>query len=135
MRRLAVILAAIGFIVAVPVNVLVANPGIGGDPIYEEEDYFSALLLQVDPDKKKDDAFVRQDYCVSCWPNRPADIFSFWRMKLVDKTKPKTPREVLIEFFDNLRQPDFQPPAEVNLTEDIKVKVIYLYCKITAGSL
>jgi len=40
-RRLAVILAAIGFIVGVPTNVL-ANPSIGGDPVHTDQDYFSA---------------------------------------------------------------------------------------------
>jgi len=42
MKRLAVILAAIGFIVGVPTNVLAINPSIGGDPVHTEEDYFSA---------------------------------------------------------------------------------------------
>lgn len=43
MRRLAVILAAVGFIVAVPHTASAVNPGIdGSDPIHTEEDYYSA---------------------------------------------------------------------------------------------
>jgi len=40
MRRLAVLVAAMALIVAVPVDVL-AVPDIGGDPIHTQEDYFS----------------------------------------------------------------------------------------------
>jgi hypothetical protein len=37
-----VILPAMAFIAAVPVSALAANPDIGGDPVYTEQDYFSA---------------------------------------------------------------------------------------------
>ncbi len=42
MRRLAVILAAMALITAVPIGTVAANPNIGGDAVHEEEVYFSA---------------------------------------------------------------------------------------------
>lgn len=42
MRRLAVVLATTVLIGGAPVSTMAANPDIGGDPIYTEQDYFTA---------------------------------------------------------------------------------------------
>ena len=42
MRRLAIVLAAVIVAAGIPVTAMAVNPDIGGDPVYTEEDYFSA---------------------------------------------------------------------------------------------
>lgn len=50
---------------------------------------------------------VRQDFCTNCWEKRTASgeepPFSFWQTKISTPPEPpKTPRQVLLTFFDNL---------------------------------
>ena len=42
MRRLSIVLAAVIVAAGIPVTAVAQNPDIGGDPVYTEEDYFSA---------------------------------------------------------------------------------------------
>jgi len=96
----------------------------GLDP---DEEYFAALFINppAEGSKAQKDEFGRKDYCLACWANstnpdgfserepgtgKPNAIFSFWKTRMAPARVAKTPRQVLIEFFDNLVQPEFQPP-------------------------
>jgi hypothetical protein len=50
---------------------------------------------------------MRQDFCTNCWERRTASgeesPFSFWQTRIAAPSEPpKTPRQVLLTFFDNL---------------------------------
>ncbi|MFA5794455.1 MAG: hypothetical protein WC980_05235 [Candidatus Brocadiia bacterium] len=52
--------------------------------------------------------FTRRDFCSACWEQSGAkqpDVFSFWQMKQVVKEQPKTPKEILLNFYDNMVNP------------------------------
>lgn len=92
------------------------------------EPFYSALMCEL-IDKKEH--FVRQDYCQTCWNHKPENLFSFWQTRLIIKTKPKTAKEVLINFFDNLLAADTSVPNEpTSIKPEIKPKVIYLFVLI-----
>jgi hypothetical protein len=75
--------------------------------------YFSALFHSLEPQTEKKPAVVevfrliRQDFCANCWEKRIASgeesPFSFWQTIIAKSLEPpKTPRQVLLDFFDNL---------------------------------
>ncbi|MBI4835458.1 MAG: hypothetical protein HY811_11665 [Planctomycetes bacterium] len=92
-------------------------------PVAEGEYLFSALLL--DETKKSAEQFLRNDYCGACWESKSQGVFSFWRTQVTKKIQPKTPREILVEFFENLIAPVQDKPVEVD--EALRPKIIYLF--------
>ena len=88
--------------------------------------YFSALFLNQNPTDKTgqtagtESRLLRRDFCANCWERRTAageePPFSFWQTSIEPPAEPpKTPREVLLNFFDNLFVEDVMPaerPAE-----------------------
>lgn len=85
--------------------------------------------------------FERRDFCTACWEQAGAkqpDLFSFWQMRVVVKEAPKTPKDILINFFDNLIEPPSsrqddgitgQAPATA-IDTALRPKVIYLFALI-----
>lgn len=97
-------------------------------PFPTGEFFFSAIFSPA-PDETKGrtkdvENFIRRDYCEPCWGKKPEGIFSFWKTRLTPKTPPKTPREVLVEFFDNLLNPT---ATSLNIDDAIRTKVSYLF--------
>ena len=90
----------------------------------EEEFFYSTLFVNPDV-KAKGDNFLRRDYCNPCWEKKPEGVFSFWKAKLTKKQAPKTPREVLVEFFDNLVNP--VPDAQSEIAVEARPKIMYLF--------
>lgn len=87
--------------------------------------------------KEETEHFERKDFCTACWEQSGAkqpDMFSFWQMKVVVKEAPKTPKDILVNFFDNL----VSPPADVStpgqpapaIDSTLRPKVIYLFALI-----
>ncbi|MFH0888131.1 MAG: hypothetical protein V1871_02860 [Planctomycetota bacterium] len=77
------------------------------------KNYFSALFQNQAPQSEKiplstnESRLIRQDFCTNCWEKRTASgeepPFSFWQTKISTPPEPpKTPRQVLLTFFDNL---------------------------------
>ena len=83
--------------------------------------YFSALFLNLTPPDQSQppavgesrptgepvERLLRRDFCANCWERRTAAgeeaPFSFWQTVIDPPAEPpKTPREVLLNFFDNL---------------------------------
>ncbi|MFH1231106.1 MAG: hypothetical protein V1709_06370 [Planctomycetota bacterium] len=121
-------------------------------------DYFSALFqsahnLNVEKPKEAgyvpgtgESRLVRQDFCSNCWEKRTASgeepPFSFWRTRITTLPEPpKTPRQILLNFFDNLfiepeapaeNIADEEPEKELINTTDTKLKsqVKYLFALI-----
>jgi len=95
-------------------------------PIDVSQHYFSALFTNLTPADKDhqstagDSRLLRRDFCANCWEKRTAageeEPFSFWQTIIEPPAEPpKTPREVLLNFFDNLFVEDVMPaerPAE-----------------------
>ncbi|MEW6025884.1 MAG: hypothetical protein AB1599_01125 [Planctomycetota bacterium] len=102
-------------------------------------------------DKAGEPRLLRRDFCANCWEKRTAageeTPFSFWQTVIEPPAEPpKTPREVLLNFFDNLfreapetpaaentpakpqRSPDYfgAPPSDTRL----KLQVKYLFALI-----
>lgn len=82
-----------------------------------------------------DGRFLRQDYCATCWTSKRESVFSYWKTKITAKQITKTPREVLIEFFDNLLnysqdKPPMVPDDKAAMDEAIRSKIIYLFSLI-----
>jgi hypothetical protein len=117
-----------------------------------EEMYFSSLAT-INPatcptgtkmsgkGQEESEHFERRDFCTACWEQAGAkqpDLFSFWQMKVVVKEPPKTPKDILINFFDNLIEPPSsrqndgitgQAPA-TTIDTALRPKVIYLFALI-----
>jgi len=75
--------------------------------------YFSALFHSQASQSEKIPLLIdasrlmRQDFCANCWEKRTASgeesPFSFWQTKIAASSElPKTPRQILLTFFDNL---------------------------------
>jgi len=73
------------------------------------------------PDKNEPDSEVRrlgrQDYCSNCWERKTASgeevPFSFWQTKYTKAPEPpKTSKQVLVAFFDNLFEAPKTPEAD-----------------------
>jgi len=112
------------------------------------EEYFSALFWKATTDYTETvkENFIRKDYCIPCWEKKPSDaagkttgkpdkdassnVFSFWKTRITVKEVVKTPREVLVEFFDNLIEPSFQPKPDAPIPAEIRQKVIYLFALV-----
>jgi len=94
---------------------------------------------------------LRRDFCANCWERRTAageePPFSFWQTVIEPPAEPpKTPREILLNFFDNLfkepacaESPVCVPPSggiqDTRLTEPVgqarlKSQVKYLFALI-----
>lgn len=86
--------------------------------------------------QEEQEHFERRDFCTACWEQAGAkqpDLFSFWQMRVLVKEPPKTPKDILINFFDNLIELPLDTtgrasPAQVDAT--LKPKVIYLFALI-----
>ncbi|MHC4337148.1 MAG: hypothetical protein ACYSTG_04260 [Planctomycetota bacterium] len=74
MRRLAVILAAMALITAVPIGAVAANPDIGGDAVHEEEVYFSAGDWGMLTSSKGFPDLTRVKYCLCIYSNPPVPL-------------------------------------------------------------
>ncbi|MFH1226399.1 MAG: hypothetical protein V1701_00670 [Planctomycetota bacterium] len=80
--------------------------------------------------------FARNDFCTACWEQSGAkqpDLFSFWQMKLAAKEQPKTPKEILISFFENMINPQPQEAGNAAcaiVDPALKSKVVYLFSLI-----
>jgi hypothetical protein len=113
-------------------------------PLAEGEYLFSALFLnkpqeaerQRSPDQIGNaEQFLRSDYCGACWESKSQGVFSFWRTQITKKAQPKTPREILVEFFENLISANsgVDPagnPSDNKLSyinEAMRPKIIYLF--------
>ncbi|MBI5779067.1 MAG: hypothetical protein HZA49_06385 [Planctomycetes bacterium] len=86
--------------------------------------YFSALFPNP-TDKTGEPRLLRRDFCANCWERRTAageePPFSFWQTVIEPPAEPpKTPREVLLNFFDNL----FKEATEVPAAENTSVPVV-----------
>ena len=116
--------------------------------------YFSALFLNQNPTDKTgqtagtESRLLRRDFCANCWERRTAAgeeaPFSFWQTIIEAPAEPpKTPREVLLNFFDNLfnekaalsETPEVPQVQDTRLTEPVgqarlKSQVKYLFALI-----
>jgi hypothetical protein len=97
-------------------------------PFENKIPFYSALMYEL-IDKKEQ--LLRQDYCTACWDPKLTNLFSFWQTALIQLTKPKTAKEVLIGFFDNLINPasNDETPAP-DLQSEMRSKAIYLFTLI-----
>lgn len=70
-----------------------------GKEFSEEEEYFSALFDEAN-------AFLRKDFCASCWDkDKESGPFSFWKTKVPKKDKPPQKFanvEVFLDIFAKL---------------------------------
>ncbi len=90
--------------------------------------FYSALVCETINQKEQ---LSRQDYCPACWNPESKNFFSFWQTHLIIKNKPKTAKEVLIDFFDNLFASNNQEQTDqVSIKPDMKPKVTYLFALI-----
>lgn len=69
----------------------ILNPG---------EEFYSVLI-------EKGDETIRLDYASECWDGPPEDCLGWWKTKIDPPDKNKVhwaPREVLLAYFDQVRQ-------------------------------
>jgi hypothetical protein len=101
------------------------------------QDYFSALVVPEtnagteQPDNSSP-RFIRYDFCINCWERRTASgedtPFSFWQTRIATPPElPKTPKQVLLSFFDNLF---VEEPHKENSIVGIKEQIKYLFSLI-----